>query len=89
MRSSLYRLPAFCHAGSLIPAVRFFPKEKSSLLRAGYSLRRTVVSAQIGIDLPIGLCRWGYSVPLRESFHYRRQAVALTEGFRASYSHHR
>ena len=33
-------LPAFCHAESLIHAVRFFRKEKSSLLRAGYSLRR-------------------------------------------------
>ncbi len=30
--SSLYRLPAFCHADSLIHAVRFFRKEKSSLL---------------------------------------------------------
>ena len=37
---SLYRLPAFCHADSLIPADRFLRKEKSSLLRAGYSLRR-------------------------------------------------
>ncbi len=37
---SLYRLPAFCHAGSLIPAVRFFRKEKSSLVGAGYFLRR-------------------------------------------------
>ncbi len=37
---SLYRLPASCHAGSLIPAVRFLRKEKSSLLRAGYFLRR-------------------------------------------------
>ncbi len=39
--SSLCRLPDSCHAESLIPAGRFFRKEKSSLLRAGYSLRRT------------------------------------------------
>ena len=39
--SSLYRLPSPCHAESLIPAVRFLRKEKSSLLRAGYFLRRT------------------------------------------------
>ena len=38
--SSLYRLPAFCHADSLIHAVRFFRKGKSSFLRAGYFLRR-------------------------------------------------
>ena len=38
--SSLYRLPAFCHADGLIHAVRFFRKEKSSLLRAGDFLRR-------------------------------------------------
>ncbi len=44
--SSLYRLPAFCHAESLIPAVRFFRKEKSSFLRAGDFLRRTGVPAQ-------------------------------------------
>ncbi len=42
----MYRLPAFCHAESLIPAVRFFRKEKSSLLRAGDFLRRTQVPAQ-------------------------------------------
>ncbi len=39
--ASLYRLPAFCHAESLIHAGRFFRKEKSSHLRVGYSLRRT------------------------------------------------
>ena len=54
--SSLYRLLAFCHAGSLIHAVRFFRKEKSSTLLAGYALRRTEVSAQTELDLPIGLC---------------------------------
>ena len=43
---SLYRLPAFCHADGLIHAVRFFRKEKSSLLRAGDFLRRTQVPAQ-------------------------------------------
>jgi hypothetical protein len=48
--SSLYRLPAFCHAESLIPAVRFLRKEKSSILRAGYSLRRTEISAQTLLD---------------------------------------
>ena len=35
--SSLYRLPNVCHAVSLIPALRFFRKEKSSLPDAGYS----------------------------------------------------
>ncbi len=44
--SSLYRLPAFCRAEGLIHAVRFFRKEKSSLLRAGDFLRRTQVPAQ-------------------------------------------
>ena len=53
--SSLYRLPAFCHADSLIPAVRFFHKEKSSRLRGRYFLRRTRVSAQTELDLPIGM----------------------------------
>jgi hypothetical protein len=38
--SSLYRLPNICHADSLIDAVRFFRKEKSSLLCVGYFLRR-------------------------------------------------
>ena len=38
--SSLYRLPNVCHADSLIHAVRFFRKEKSSLLCVGYFLRR-------------------------------------------------
>ena len=47
---SLYRLPCSCHAGSLIPAVRFFRKEKSSTLRAGDSLRRTEISAQTLLD---------------------------------------
>jgi hypothetical protein len=42
----LYRLPSFCHAESLIPAVRFFRKEKSYLPGAGYSLRRIGISAQ-------------------------------------------
>ncbi len=55
----MYRLPCSCHAGSLIPAVRFFREEKSSLLRAGDFLRRTRVPAQSGIVLPIGMYRWG------------------------------
>ena len=38
--ASLYGLPNVCHADSLIPAGRFFRKEKSSLLRAGDFLRR-------------------------------------------------
>ncbi len=46
MGSGLYRLPNHCHADSLIPAVRFFRKEKSSLLRAGYFLRRMGIFAQ-------------------------------------------
>ena len=61
MGSSLYRLPAFCHADSLIPAIRFFRKEKNSPLRAGGTLcaahgdefflyekmgRRAIVSAE-------------------------------------------
>ena len=49
--SGLYRLPAFCHAESLIPAVRFFRKEKSSLPGAGYSLRRTGVPAQSTLEM--------------------------------------
>ena len=56
---SLYRLPAFCHADSLIPADRFLRKEKSSTLLAGYFLRRTGIPAQTGLDLPIGVCEWG------------------------------
>ena len=47
---SLCRLSAFCHAESLIPAVRFFRKEKSSLLRVGYFLRRTGLSAQTTLE---------------------------------------
>ena len=37
----MYRLLCSCHVESLIPAVRFFCKEKSSFLHAGYFLRRT------------------------------------------------
>ena len=46
MGASLYRLPSSCHADSLIPAVRFFRKEKSFLLRVEYFLHRIGVSAQ-------------------------------------------
>jgi hypothetical protein len=55
---SLYRLPVSCHAVSLIPAVRFFRKEKSSTLRAGYALRRTGASAQtlLGAGTPCPPC---------------------------------
>ncbi len=56
---SLYRLSSLCHAEGLIHAVRFFRKEKSSFLRAGYFLRRTGVPAQTGIALTIGMCKWG------------------------------
>ena len=48
--SSLYRLPSPCHADTLIPAVRFFRKEKSSLLRAGDSLCRTRLPAQSTLE---------------------------------------
>ncbi len=66
---SLYRLPASCHADSPIPADRFLRKEKSSLLRAGYFLRRrkhgrntTTLTGSAGRDF----------VPRSESFHHRR-----------------
>ena len=72
MGSSLYRLPAFCHADSLIPAVRFFRKEKSSFLRAGCFLHRTRLPAQNPLET---FCVAVSAPPMELNFFFTKKWV--------------
>ena len=69
----LYRLPCSCHAGSLIHAIRFFRKEKSSLLPCGVlpTPHRGFLHSLGSIFRSVCASWGGFLLPW-ESFHHRR-----------------